>query len=82
MLGILFGLGSIIAQLYGAEKPTEIVTNVIQGLWLSQVLAVISILVLANPEPVLYWMDYEKEVIRVPYDENSADDQILKLVHD
>ena len=65
MLGILFGLSSIIAQLHGAKKPSEIVANVIQALWLSQVLALISILVLANPEPILYWMDYEKEVIRV-----------------
>ena len=37
----------------------------IQGLWLSQALAFISILILANLEPVLYWMDYEPEVIRV-----------------
>jgi MATE family multidrug resistance protein len=65
MLGILISLGSIIAQLFGAEKQHEIVTNVIQGLWLSQALAFISILILANLEPVLYWMDYEPEVIRV-----------------
>ena len=65
MLGILISLGSIIAQLFGAEKQQEIVTNVIQGLWLSQALAFISILILANLEPVLYWMDYEPEVIRV-----------------
>ncbi|MCH2266588.1 MAG: MATE family efflux transporter [SAR324 cluster bacterium] len=68
MLGILISLGSIIAQLFGANKPNEIVTNVIQGLWLSQVLAFISILILANPEPVLYWMGYEQEVIRVAGD--------------
>jgi len=65
MLGILISLGSIIAQLFGAEKQQEIVTNVIQGLWLSQALAFISILILANLEPVLYWMDYEPEVIRI-----------------
>ena len=65
MLGILISLGSIIAQLFGAEKQQEIVTNVIQGLWLSQALAFISILILANLEPVLYWMGYEQEVIRV-----------------
>ena len=65
MLGILISLGSIIAQLFGAEKQEEIATNVIQGLWLSQALAFISILILANLEPVLYWMDYEPEVIRV-----------------
>ena len=65
MLGILISLSSIISQLFGAEKPVEIVTNVVQGLWLSQVLAFISILILSNPEPVLYRMGYEQEVIRV-----------------
>ena len=68
MLGILIPLGAIIAQLFGAEKPVEIVTNVIQGLWISLVLAFISILVLANPEPLLYWMGYEEEVIRIAGD--------------
>ena len=65
MLGILITLGPIIAQLFGAEKQQEIVTNVIQGLWLSQVFAFLSILILANLEPVLYWMGYEAEVIRI-----------------
>ena len=58
MLGILIALGSIVAQLFGAGKPADIVTNVIQGLWLSLVLALVSILILANPEPVLYLMGY------------------------
>ena len=59
MLGILIALGSIVAQLFGAGKPADIVTNVIQGLWLSLVLALVSILILANPEPVLYLIGYE-----------------------
>jgi putative efflux protein, MATE family len=68
MLGILIALGSIIAQLFGAVKPAEIVTNVIQGLWLSQVLALVSIVILANPEPVLHFMGYEAKVIQVAGD--------------
>ncbi len=36
MLGILFAVRVIISQLYGAGKSSEITTNVIQGLWLSQ----------------------------------------------
>ena len=68
MLGILIALGSIVAQLFGAGKPADIVTNVIQGLWLSLVLALVSILILANPEPVLYLMGYEAKVIQVAGD--------------
>jgi len=68
MLGILISLGSIIAQLFGAGNRQEIVRNVIQGLWLSLVLAFISILIIANLEPVLNKMGYEQEVIRVASD--------------
>ena len=68
MLGILIALGSIVAQLFGAGKPADIVTNVIQGLWLSLVLALVSILILAHPEPVLYLMGYEAKVIQVAGD--------------
>jgi len=68
MLGILISLGSIIAQLFGAGNRQEIVRNVIQGLWLSLALAFISILIIANLEPVLNKMGYEQEVIRVASD--------------
>ncbi|MEE2599424.1 MAG: MATE family efflux transporter [SAR324 cluster bacterium] len=61
-------LGPIIAQLFGAEKQQEIVINVIQGLWLSQVFAFISILILANLEPMMSLMGYEHEVIRIASD--------------
>ena len=65
MLGILFAVRAIISQLYGAGNSSEITANVIQGLWLSQALALISICILVYPEPVLNLMGYESEVIRV-----------------
>ena len=65
MLGILFAVRVIISQLYGAENSSEITANVIQGLWLSQALALISICILVYPEPVLNLIGYESEVIRV-----------------
>ncbi|MBC8260096.1 MAG: MATE family efflux transporter [SAR324 cluster bacterium] len=68
MLGILIALGSIVAQLYGAEKPAEIMQNVIQGLWLSLVLAMLSIVILANPEFILHAMGYEEKVSQVAGD--------------
>ena len=40
----------------------------IQGLWLSQVFAFISILILANLEPMLSLMGYEQEVIGIASD--------------
>ncbi|GIT04190.1 MAG: hypothetical protein CM1200mP28_14490 [Deltaproteobacteria bacterium] len=42
MLGILFAVRVIISQLYGAGNSSEISANVIQGLWLSQALALIA----------------------------------------
>ena len=65
MLGILFAVRAIISQLYGGGNSSEITANVIQGLWLSQALALISICILVYPEPVLNLMGYESEVIRV-----------------
>ncbi len=62
VLGILIPISSIIAQLFGSDKPEEIVNNLIQALWLSQFLAFLSILFLTNVESILYRIGYEKEV--------------------
>ena len=65
MLGILFAVREIISQLYGAGNSSEITANVIQGLWLSQALALISICILAYPETVLNLMGYESKLISI-----------------
>jgi len=72
VLGILIPLSSIIAQLFGSEKPKEIVKNVIQSLWLSQFLAFLSIFFLKNIEPILFRIGYEEDVRRIVVDYLSA----------
>lgn len=72
VLGMLIPLGSIIAQLFGAKKPGEIIKNVIQALWLSQFFAFLSILFFVNIEFVLDRIGYEQEVIVIAKDYLTA----------
>ncbi len=65
MLGVFLALGSIISQLYGAGKTEEIMKNMVQGFWLSQLLAFISILALLNLGAVLHLMNYDPELIQI-----------------
>ena len=64
VLGILIPLSAIISQLFGADNSEEIVKNTIQGLWLSQIFAFLSIIFLSNSHHFLYEFGYEEEVIR------------------
>jgi len=68
VLGILIPLSAIISQLFGAENSEEIVNNVIQGLWISQIFALLSILFLSNTHHFLYSFGYEEEVIGIAID--------------
>ena len=68
VLGILIPLSAIISQLFGADNSEEIVKNTIQGLWLSQIFAFLSIIFLSNSHHFLYEFGYEEEVIRIAID--------------
>jgi len=68
VLGILIPLGATISQLFGAENSEEIANTVIQGLWLSQIFGLLSILFLSNTHLFLYRFGYEEEVIRIAID--------------
>ena len=68
VLGILIPLSSIIAQFFGARNLKEIVNNAIQGFWLSQIFAFLSIMFLSNVDNFLYKFGYEEEVIRITTD--------------
>ena len=54
ILGILIPLSSIVAQFFGASNFKEIVNNVIQCFWLSQIFAFFSIMFLSNVDNFLY----------------------------
>jgi len=68
VLGILIPLGAIVSQLFGAENSEEIVNNVIQGLWISQIFALLSILFFSNTHHFLFSFGYEEEVIEIAID--------------
>ncbi len=68
VLGIFIPLGAIISQLFGEKKSEEIVKNTIQGLWLSQIFAFLSIIILLNVDYFLYRFGYEEEVIKISID--------------
>ena len=65
MLGILFAVREIILHLSGAGNYLEVTANVIQCLWLSLALAMISICIFVYPESILNLMGYATELIRV-----------------
>jgi len=67
-LGVLIPLGAIIAQLFGTEKSEEIANNAFNGFWISQIFALLSILLFSNVEFFLEKFRYEEEVIRIAAD--------------
>ncbi len=53
MMGVLLAVSPIVAQLLGAGRHTEIGEQVRQAMWLTLVLAVLSVIVFGYPEPLL-----------------------------
>ena len=65
VIGVLLAITPIVAQLDGARKWKRIGPSVRQGIGVSLVLAVLSLFLLPNLEPLLLYMDYAPEVIRI-----------------
>jgi MATE family multidrug resistance protein len=53
LMGVLLAVSPTVAQLLGAKRYTEIGEQVRQGMWLTLLLAVLSIVVFRFPEPLL-----------------------------
>ena len=64
-IGVMVALTPIVAQLEGADRIHQIGTNVRQGIWISMLLALLSMLLLPYLSNLLLWMDYESEVVRI-----------------
>ncbi len=65
VIGVLLAITPIVAQLDGARKWKRIGPSVRQGVGVSLVLLVLSLLVLPNLEPLLEYMEYDPAVIRI-----------------
>ncbi len=65
VIGVLVAMTPIVAQLQGSGRHRRIAPSVRQGLWVSQLLALLSLLLLPNLEPLLEAMEYDPEVIRI-----------------
>ncbi len=57
LMGMLLALTPIVAQLLGAGRHGEIGEQVRQAMWLTLALAIVSIVVYSNPEPLLALAD-------------------------
>ena len=64
-IGVMVALTPIVAQLEGADRIHQIGPNVRQGIWISMLLALLSMLLLPYLSNLLLWMDYESEVVRI-----------------
>lgn len=65
MIGILMAITPIVAQLKGERQHQRIGLIVLQGLWLSLMLAIPMIFLLPNFEPLMAWMGYEPRVSEI-----------------
>lgn len=63
--GILMAVTPIVAQHFGAGRNDKIGKSVRQSLWLAFIIAIPTILLLRNAEPVLLLLDLEPEVTRL-----------------
>ena len=64
-IGVMVALTPIVAQLEGADRIHKIGPSVRQGIWISMLLALLSMLLLPYLSNLLLWMDYESEVVRI-----------------
>ncbi|MEL0277409.1 MAG: MATE family efflux transporter [Deltaproteobacteria bacterium] len=64
-IGVMVALTPIVAQLEGADRIHQIGPNVRQGIWISMLLALLSMLLLPHLSNLLLWMDYESEVVSI-----------------
>ena len=64
-VGVMVALTPIVAQLEGADRIHKIGPSVRQGIWISMLLALLSMLLLPYLSNLLLWMDYESEVVRI-----------------
>jgi len=53
LMGVLLAVTPTVAQLFGAGRHDEIGEQVRQAMWLSVALAIVTVLVFTNPEPLL-----------------------------
>lgn len=61
LMGVLFAMTPIVAHHYGAGRRREIGADVRQSLWLAVVLALLSLLMLNYPQPLLWLSRLEPE---------------------
>ena len=64
-IGVMVALTPIVAQLEGSGNIRKISPSVRQGIWISMLLALLSMLVLPHMDHLLRWMDYEPDVVRI-----------------
>lgn len=62
-MGILMSVSPTVAHAFGAGRHAEIGGHVRQGLWLSQMVGLISFVVIRNCSPVLRWMEIDPAVV-------------------
>ena len=78
-IGVMVALTPIVAQLEGADRIHQIGPNVRQGIWISMLLALLSMLLLPHLSNLLLWMDYESEVVSIT--DGYLEAIILSLIH-
>src|SRR5262249_19699541 len=62
-MGVLMSVAPSVAHDYGARRYAEIGGHVRQGLWLSQIVAVMSFIALRSCAPVLRWIQVDPEIV-------------------
>ncbi len=62
LMGVIFGLGPIVAQHFGAQRMAQIGSSFIQSVWLSLGLALAGALVMLSPDPWLIFSDPSPEL--------------------
>ena len=62
-LGVLMAISPVCAQAYGAGRNADVGRYMRQGLWLSQALAVLVVVLIWNIEPLLWRIGIEAELI-------------------